>query len=736
MVAYIQLADKLVEISGKVTEETIIQALGYKPATGEFDDIKNNPFVNDNTGEYKIIDEYGNIIAKFDKDGLHTTNIQITETLETPNILAEQINSPVIIASQKVKSPILEVTDEITTFNLNVTSDINTSILRSDYISTKKVDAGEAVTASNVIATEDIQASVVKVADTMTSSKIVAKNEIETEHLTSTDTEDFKIIDKQSNIILLADNKGITSTEFIAKTSNNIHKLSEKSNLGHTHGLLRLKGDVSGAALLGSNGATIDITVVNDSHLHDSRYYTKSELTEKGIPVLASEEEYFEVIDKKFNVILKVDDAGLRTTAIKLPSGDIQTQIDARYTKDELSNDGVDYLKASVFTTENNAFSIMDKNNNTILNIGSSGLFTTEVTAIDGNGIVHKLTEKGNSPYSEYVRMGGTLTERQYYVMNKYMHTPFIINANEVTVIPEDLLNSSKNGLFNEDYLWNIVKLPGGEPLIVVEWDNYSRPVKMQGLLNNVKYVINRTDWTIAPEGYSAGGSGDTPDNPTTGSSIITYTATNKIEETTDNAMGHGIHINKFEYDIISHDFADGVGTIVFNGVLTKLENGAFQGCSNLTTIEIPDSVTSIGTYAFMNCTDLTSIVIPDSVTSIGGSAFEYCSGLKNIVVGDGVINIGSGAFQGCSSLTAVTLGSGVTSIDSNVFGDCTSLKQITCKAVVAPSVTNTTFTGAMPVFGINSNGTLYYPQGSDYSLWLSTDNYYLGYYNWTGSTF
>ena len=78
-----------------------------------------------------------------------------------------------------------------------------------------------------------------------------------------------------------------------------------------------------------------------------------------------------------------------------------------------------------------------------------------------------------------------------------------------------------------------------------------------------------------------------------------------------------------------------------------------------------------------MNCSSLTSITIPDSVTSIGNSAFGWCSGLTSIVIPDSVTSIGVGAFYKCSGLTSVTIGNGVTSIDNYAFEDCSGLVEI-----------------------------------------------------------
>ena len=70
---------------------------------------------------------------------------------------------------------------------------------------------------------------------------------------------------------------------------------------------------------------------------------------------------------------------------------------------------------------------------------------------------------------------------------------------------------------------------------------------------------------------------------------------------------------------------------MVIGNSVTSIGEGAFWGCSDLTSVVIPNSVTSIGDYAFWHCSSLTSVVIPNSVTSIGKSAFFGCSGLTKL---------------------------------------------------------------------------------------------------------
>ncbi len=103
----------------------------------------------------------------------------------------------------------------------------------------------------------------------------------------------------------------------------------------------------------------------------------------------------------------------------------------------------------------------------------------------------------------------------------------------------------------------------------------------------------------------------------------------------------------------------------------------AFYVCDGLTSIVIPDSVTSIGDYAFDNCYRLTSVVIPNSVTSIGEWAFYYCTGLTSVVIGDSVTSIGSLAFAYCSSLTSIVIPDSVESIESRAFNSCKGLTSV-----------------------------------------------------------
>ena len=125
--------------------------------------------------------------------------------------------------------------------------------------------------------------------------------------------------------------------------------------------------------------------------------------------------------------------------------------------------------------------------------------------------------------------------------------------------------------------------------------------------------------------------------------------------------------------------------TISYNGTtysVTSIGSSAFQNCSSLTSVTIPNSVTSIGGSAFAFCSGLTSVTIPNSVTSIGNNAFGDCNNLTSITIPESVTSIGNYAFYGCSNLTSITIPNSVTSIGNNAFRVCSRLTTLNFNAI------------------------------------------------------
>ena len=206
---------------------------------------------------------------------------------------------------------------------------------------------------------------------------------------------------------------------------------------------------------------------------------------------------------------------------------------------------------------------------------------------------------------------------------------------------------------------------------------------------------------------------------------------------------------------------------------VTSIRDEAFYGCSGLTSITIPKSVTSIGNYAFEYCNflrevvledggytlslghncyssskgeglfydcplesvylgrnltydtspncgyspfystkTLTSVIIGDSVTSIGNYAFNGCSGLTSITIPESVTSIGSSAFYGCSGLTSIAIPKGVTSIGSYAFYDCSGLTTITIPESVT-SIGSSAFYGCSSLFKVLNCSKLPLSKGS-----------------------
>ena len=120
-----------------------------------------------------------------------------------------------------------------------------------------------------------------------------------------------------------------------------------------------------------------------------------------------------------------------------------------------------------------------------------------------------------------------------------------------------------------------------------------------------------------------------------------------------------------------------GLTSVKIPNSVTSIGGSAFDACTGLTSVEIPNSVTSIGNHAFCDCSSLTSVEIPNSVTSIGYYAFYGCSSLTFVEIPNSVTSIENFAFYGCSSLTSVEIPNSVTSIGDCAFYDCSSLTSV-----------------------------------------------------------
>lgn len=156
-----------------------------------------------------------------------------------------------------------------------------------------------------------------------------------------------------------------------------------------------------------------------------------------------------------------------------------------------------------------------------------------------------------------------------------------------------------------------------------------------KNLITNLKIVgeVNGTDWCFIRE--MAGS--DYDGNSTKGNLSVLDLSEAEIVYGGDYYYGDS-HYSHYDNQYYSkcHTFYDEIGI------------NAFAGCSRLTSINLPSSVTEIQDYAFYGCWRLTSINIPASITYISNGAFSGCSGLTSINLPDGITSIGSSAFAGC----------------------------------------------------------------------------------------
>ena len=148
--------------------------------------------------------------------------------------------------------------------------------------------------------------------------------------------------------------------------------------------------------------------------------------------------------------------------------------------------------------------------------------------------------------------------------------------------------------------------------------------------------------------------------------------------------------------------------SVILPNSVTSIEKCAFQDCSSLTSVTIGNNVTSIGDLAFEGCSNLANISIPDSVKSIGEEAFWGCKDLTAIIIPDSVERIGHGAFKNCSNLASIYVSSNNTVYDSRnncnaIIETSTNMLIAGCKNTIIPDSVSSIGKGA---FGMNDNIT------------------------------
>lgn len=162
--------------------------------------------------------------------------------------------------------------------------------------------------------------------------------------------------------------------------------------------------------------------------------------------------------------------------------------------------------------------------------------------------------------------------------------------------------------------------------------------------------------------------------------------------------------------DVSQYSFRNnkGVTNVIIGYGPSRIGEKAFEGCTNLKSITIPQSVRYICDNAFSGCTSLERIVLPKYLESIGTSAFSNCENLKEVCFEDGsaLTTLPQNLFLNCSSLTTVNIPNGVTIIPERTFENCTSLESITIPNLVT-HIRNNAFKGCSSLAEVNGGESI-----------------------------
>lgn len=310
-------------------------------------------------------------------------------------------------------------------------------------------------------------------------------NDIKGSPITIDNSGEINFIDESGNIGFKVDEDGL----YVKDVMSGNHRLSEKAN-------------------------ATDIPSKTSQLTNDSGFITKSVVTQ-AINAIGPKQDVIEDLESIR------EGASLGMTALqevpeeyaKLSDLPIVPSMDDYATREWVNNKSYvqqsDLLNISIndlndtpiVEDSKGEINFIDGNGNIGLKVNNKGLFVQDVTAGE-----HILSEKANqvevdnmkNGFSAYQINGGTLNERQYQIMSKYLYTPFIISSTDTTIIPDSMLNENKTDFFCE-WFWNCTRITGGEPIMVTQWSN-SIPYKIKGIVTGRIYVIDFNNKTISPE--------------------------------------------------------------------------------------------------------------------------------------------------------------------------------------------------------------------------------------------
>lgn len=185
------------------------------------------------------------------------------------------------------------------------------------------------------------------------------------------------------------------------------------------------------------------------------------------------------------------------------------------------------------------------------------------------------------------------------------------------------------------------------------------------------------SDWIIDREAtYEAEGSKHI--ECTVCGAIIKTETIEKLEKLASEGLEFALNDDGQSYSVV------GIGECLDNNLIipsnyndlpvTAIADKAFQGCVSLKSVEIPESINSIGSSSFANCYSLSRVNVPSQIDIIEDYTFSGCTSLLSIVFPEGLKIIGQYAFQGCYSLTNITIPGSITRIDNGAFFNCYSL--------------------------------------------------------------